>query len=230
MPEVGRSGTRLWWTRCSARSPLLEGSRSSNRATLPAPNQSSRYRVVGKRARLSSSRRALSCHPSGTRTLHAWVMNYIIGSGAILEAGRSASITPACLHAHVDASLAHTVKAAAVDFESTGCEAISRLLVFIAGGNAASFRALVTRSASRCADLLAGGCAGAACPGSGLHAGAPFRALASRPGNLRAAARRRHRARGSSAREHRGGLRGCRAALPALASGLECMTQQCHRV
>lgn len=71
-------------------------------------------------------------------------MNYIIGSGAILEAGRSASITPACLHAHVDASLAHTVKAAAVDFESTGCESISRLLVLIAGGNAAAFRELVS--------------------------------------------------------------------------------------
>ena len=71
-------------------------------------------------------------------------MDYIIGAGAILESGENGSLTPANLHAHVDAALAHRVKAAAVDFEGAAPQSLKRLLVVGQGWNAAAFRAGVS--------------------------------------------------------------------------------------
>ena len=147
-------------------------------------------------------------------------MNYIIGSGAILEAGPNASITPACLHAHVDASLAHTVKAAAVDFESTRVRGYLSTIGFDCGRKRRSFRELVSdrlRAMRTCslADVLGMLARAAGC--TQVHLFAHWL-----PDQATCARMREEgiETRGPSAREHRGGLRGCRAALPALASGL----------
>ena len=71
-------------------------------------------------------------------------MDYIIGAGAILESGESGGITPANLHAHVDAALAQCVKALAIDFESSTLNGLSRLLIIAQGWNAAVFRNTIT--------------------------------------------------------------------------------------
>ena len=71
-------------------------------------------------------------------------MEYIIGAGAILESGEYGSITPASLHAQVDATLARRVKAAAIDFESTEMRALQRLIVLAQGWNASTFRSEVS--------------------------------------------------------------------------------------
>lgn len=86
-------------------------------------------------------------------------MDYIIGAGAILETGESGTITPATLHANVDAALAQRVRVAAVDFEGTSVEAMRRLLVIAQGWNGAQFRTAVSdklRSQRDCtlADVL----------------------------------------------------------------------------
>ncbi len=71
-------------------------------------------------------------------------MEYIIGSGAILESGENGSITPASLHAHVDQALAQRVKVAAVDFESANPAGLTRLLIVAQGWNAAAFRTCIS--------------------------------------------------------------------------------------
>jgi hypothetical protein len=71
-------------------------------------------------------------------------MEYIIGAGAILESGESGSITPASLHAQVDASLAERVHVAAIDFESLAPETLKRLLIVAQGWNGPEFRARIT--------------------------------------------------------------------------------------
>ena len=71
-------------------------------------------------------------------------MEYIIGAGAILESGEAGSITPATLHAHVDAALAERVRVAAIDFDATSPERLKRLLVLSQGWNSSQFRAEVT--------------------------------------------------------------------------------------
>jgi hypothetical protein len=71
-------------------------------------------------------------------------MDYIIGAGAILETGESGTITPATLHANVDAALAQRVRAAAIDFEGTSVQAMQRLLIVAKGWNGAQFRAAVS--------------------------------------------------------------------------------------
>jgi hypothetical protein len=71
-------------------------------------------------------------------------MDYIIGAGAILEAGEAGTITPAALHAQVDDALARRVRVAAVDFESTSIEHVQRLVVVGQGWNAARFRSGVS--------------------------------------------------------------------------------------
>lgn len=86
-------------------------------------------------------------------------MDYIIGAGAILETGESGTITPAALHANVDAALAQRVRVAAVDFEGTSVEAMRRLLIVAQGWNTAQFRTSVSerlRSQRECtlADVL----------------------------------------------------------------------------
>lgn len=60
-------------------------------------------------------------------------MEYIIGSGAVLERGKSGGITPATLHAHVGELLALRVSAAVFDFEGTSADSMQRLLAVIAG-------------------------------------------------------------------------------------------------
>jgi hypothetical protein len=87
-------------------------------------------------------------------------MEYIIGAGAILESGENGSITPANLHALVDAAIARRVKVAAVDFEGSSPSAISRLLIVAQGWNGAAFRAAVSdllrqRRVCSLADVLA---------------------------------------------------------------------------
>ncbi len=84
------------------------------------------------------------CHPGGILTCEATGMDdYVIGSGALLTAGRNAAIAAATLHAQTDAGLAPTIKAALVDFESSpGCD-LSKVLVVASGWNAARFRAAV---------------------------------------------------------------------------------------
>jgi len=71
-------------------------------------------------------------------------MDYIIGAGAILETGDSGTITPATLHANVDAALAQRVHAAAVDFEGTSAASMRRLLILAQGWNGAQFRSAVS--------------------------------------------------------------------------------------
>ena len=71
-------------------------------------------------------------------------MDYIIGAGAILESGEAGSITPATLHAHVDAALAQRVLVAAVDFDSASAHSLKRLLILAQGWNAGRFRTEVT--------------------------------------------------------------------------------------
>lgn len=70
-------------------------------------------------------------------------MDYIIGAGAILESGENASITPATVHAHVDAALAGRVAVAAIDFESTSPQALRRLVILAQGWNAGQFQVRV---------------------------------------------------------------------------------------
>ncbi|HEV3154904.1 MAG TPA: hypothetical protein VGZ02_13940 [Candidatus Baltobacteraceae bacterium] len=79
-------------------------------------------------------------------------MNYIIGAGAILETGENATITPATLHARVDAALAQRVVVAAVDFDGTAESALRRLLILTQGWNSARFRAEVTEPLRRRGD------------------------------------------------------------------------------
>jgi hypothetical protein len=71
-------------------------------------------------------------------------MDYIIGAGAILETGESGTITPATLHANVDAALAQRVRVAAIDFEGTSVQAMQRLLIVAQGWNGAQFRAAIS--------------------------------------------------------------------------------------
>jgi hypothetical protein len=75
---------------------------------------------------------------------YRFCMDYIIGAGAILESGESGSITPATLHANVDAALAQRARAVAIDFEGTSVEAMRRLLIVAQGWNGAQFRTAVS--------------------------------------------------------------------------------------
>lgn len=91
---------------------------------------------------------------------YLFFMDYIIGAGAILETGESGSITPATLHANVEAALAQRVRAAAVDFEGTSAESMRRLLIVAQGWNGARFRISISdklRAQRDCtlADVLA---------------------------------------------------------------------------
>ncbi len=86
-------------------------------------------------------------------------MEYIIGSGAILENGANGGITPAALHAHVGELLARRVRAAAVDFEGTTPATLQRLLAVIQGATPAESRKLLeeplrTRGDCSLADVL----------------------------------------------------------------------------
>ncbi|HZZ65071.1 MAG TPA: hypothetical protein VFE17_06220 [Candidatus Baltobacteraceae bacterium] len=67
-------------------------------------------------------------------------MEYIIGSGAILERGENGSITPANLHASIARPLPTPVQALAVDFESVQPSSLCRLLIAAQGTTPAAFR------------------------------------------------------------------------------------------
>jgi hypothetical protein len=97
---------------------------------------------------------------------------YIIGAGAILTAGPTASITPATLHAQTEASLAEAVRAGLVDFESSSLADLSKLVVFATGWSGHDVRdrlisPLVERRVCSLADVL--GALGAAANASEVH-------------------------------------------------------------
>ncbi|MGA7570656.1 MAG: hypothetical protein WBG27_06820 [Candidatus Aquilonibacter sp.] len=86
--------------------------------------------------------------------------DYVIGSGAVLTAGPSASIAGATLHAQTDGALAASVRAALVDFESSSCTELTKVVVLATGWNAARVRAdlvepLLSRGSCTLADVLA---------------------------------------------------------------------------
>lgn len=70
--------------------------------------------------------------------------NYLIGGGAILEAGARSTITRATLHAQLRDDHVAT-RAVLVDFESGSMEGMSRLLALGAGFTAERFETTVTR-------------------------------------------------------------------------------------
>jgi hypothetical protein len=86
--------------------------------------------------------------------------DYVIGSGAILTAGPHASIAGATLHAQTDSALAATVRAAVVDFESSSCSELTKVVVLATGWNAARVKAdlvapLLERGCCTLAEVLA---------------------------------------------------------------------------
>jgi hypothetical protein len=68
---------------------------------------------------------------------------YLIGAGAILTAGPTATIRGATLHAQPEPALARRIEAALIDFESAGPAELSRLLIVAAGWSGARFHAEV---------------------------------------------------------------------------------------
>jgi hypothetical protein len=66
-------------------------------------------------------------------------MEYIIGSGAILEAGPHGGITPASLHANVEVP-GGSIRAAAIDFEGTSAARVQKLLVVAQGAGTVQAR------------------------------------------------------------------------------------------
>lgn len=85
--------------------------------------------------------------------------HYMIGAGAILTAGPSASITAATLHAQTDGAIASMVRAAVVDFESSALSDLSKLVVFATGWNPRDVRegllpALLGRGECALSDVL----------------------------------------------------------------------------
>ncbi|MGC2129282.1 MAG: hypothetical protein WA629_04200 [Candidatus Aquilonibacter sp.] len=86
--------------------------------------------------------------------------DYVIGCGAVLTAGPNASIAGATLHAQTDSALAASVRAALVDFESSSCSELTKVVVLATGWNAARVRAdlvspLLARECCTLADILA---------------------------------------------------------------------------
>lgn len=69
--------------------------------------------------------------------------DYLIGSGAILTAGPRSTIAAATLHVQTDALLAHSVRAAVVDFESGPEACVQRIVAIAAGWSQARFQAAV---------------------------------------------------------------------------------------
>ena len=85
--------------------------------------------------------------------------DYIIGAGAVLTAGPSASFAGATLHAQTDPAIAGVVRAAVVDFESSSLADLSKLVVLATGWSARDVRAellppLVARGTCTLADVI----------------------------------------------------------------------------
>ncbi|HTX56690.1 MAG TPA: hypothetical protein VMD47_06270 [Candidatus Acidoferrales bacterium] len=88
------------------------------------------------------------------------MIEYVIGSGAILTAGPTASIAGATLHAQTDAAIAATVRAALVDFEAGSLDDLTQLVVVAAGWNGARVKRelvdpLVARGSCTVAEVVA---------------------------------------------------------------------------
>jgi hypothetical protein len=82
--------------------------------------------------------------------------DYVIGSGAVLSAGPNGGIAAASLHAQTEPLIARRVRAAVVDFESSRLSDLSKVVVVVAGWNAARVRSdLVTPLVARGACTLA---------------------------------------------------------------------------
>ena len=64
---------------------------------------------------------------------------YLIGAGAILTAGPSATVRSATLHAQTEPVLARQIRAALVDFESTNADELSQVLLVATGWSASRF-------------------------------------------------------------------------------------------
>ncbi|MBV8491216.1 MAG: hypothetical protein JO199_11870 [Candidatus Eremiobacteraeota bacterium] len=78
-------------------------------------------------------------HPVGTLEVQAWGMKeYLIGAGAVLTAGPSASISGATLHAETDGEL--RVRAAMVDFEGGSATELSQIVILAAGWRSSQFQ------------------------------------------------------------------------------------------
>ncbi|MBV8526120.1 MAG: hypothetical protein JOY71_29100 [Acetobacteraceae bacterium] len=75
---------------------------------------------------------------------------YFIGAGAVLTAGKEASIRAASLHAQAGNGLAERVRAAVIDFEGTNAAEISRVILVAAGWSFGRFRTeVISRLLSR---------------------------------------------------------------------------------
>jgi hypothetical protein len=61
--------------------------------------------------------------------------DYVIGAGAVLTAGPTATIAGATLHMQVDPLLAPSVGAALVDFESSGKGELTKVVIVATGWN-----------------------------------------------------------------------------------------------
>jgi hypothetical protein len=86
--------------------------------------------------------------------------DYLIGSGAVVTAGPSATITSATLHAQTDPALALQAKAVVVDFEGTAAHEITSLVAIGKGWTPARVTSRLIEpllAAGECslADLLA---------------------------------------------------------------------------
>jgi hypothetical protein len=85
---------------------------------------------------------------------------YLIGAGAILTAGPTATIRSATLHAQTKPALAQQVRAALIDFESANAEELSRVVLVAAGWSSSRFHnevvaALIEQRECGLAEVLA---------------------------------------------------------------------------
>jgi hypothetical protein len=70
---------------------------------------------------------------------------YLIGAGAVLTAGPTASIAAATLHAQTDWRLAERIDAALIDFEGARATELSRIVIVASGWSGSRFHADVVK-------------------------------------------------------------------------------------
>jgi hypothetical protein len=70
---------------------------------------------------------------------------YLIGAGAVLAAGPESSLTRAVLHAQTDPHVAANIGAAVIDFEASGLDDLSRIVIVAAGWSGARFEREIVR-------------------------------------------------------------------------------------
>ncbi|MDE2480846.1 MAG: hypothetical protein KGN02_01485 [bacterium] len=71
--------------------------------------------------------------------------DYVIGAGAVLTAGPTATIGAASLHAQTDPAIAGGVRAALLDFESPSQAELSKVVIVATGWNARRVEAEIVR-------------------------------------------------------------------------------------